>query len=221
MIFFKKRSLSCILILWVIFLFFSLSSYSSEISHPSPSTRQETDSHPASADSHENGHSADRSGDIRDLLYRFLSFTALVIILVIAFRKARISDYFSARSEEIRRRIEELKRDKDDVEIKLKEIEEQLKKIEEKSSEIIEQYRNEGMAEKERIIFEAKKRVSRMIEQSEKTIEKEIESARSELKRNIVDIASKRARNILLNEIGENDQDIMVKDFINNLDRKK
>ena len=207
-----------ILSLLISFLF-TVSVFSEETSH-SPSTsidEHSTDnysSEPNDAEGHGEGHSADRSGDLKDLLYRYMNFILLVIILVVVFKKAKISDYFSTRSEEIKKKFDDLKRDKDEAERKYKEVEEQLRNFEAKRNDIIEQYRQEGINEKDRIISEAKERVKQIIEQSEITIEQEIESARNQLKQDIIEIAAQRAQDILIKEIDEKDQESMVVEFV-------
>ena len=216
MIFMKKNIPVIFIILSIISFLVSSPVFSEESTHSSSSTAETyaADAHSSEAGSSGEGHSADRSGDLTDLLYRFMSFTVLVIILVIVFRKAKILDYFSNRSEEIKKKFEDLKRDKDEAERKYREVEEQLKNFEAKRNDIIEQYRQEGMNEKDRIISEAKERVKQIIAQSEITIEQEIESARKQLKQDIIDIASKKAQDILVKELNEKDQENMVAEFV-------
>ena len=62
------------------------------------------------------GHgTADRSGDLIDLFYRFINFALLVIILVWALKKAGIRNFFSSRTEEIRLKLDELKKGKEEA----------------------------------------------------------------------------------------------------------
>ena len=89
-----------------------------------------------------------------------------------------------------------------------------LKHFQEKRSEIIEQFRKEGLAEKEKIIAEANERVKQIMEQAELTIQSEMESARNRLRRDVIDLAAQRAREILSNEITDEDQDQLVDEFI-------
>lgn len=212
-----KKNIPVIFVIALILSFLvSVPIFSEEAVHSSPaaSDTNVADTHSSGTESHGEGHSADRSGDLIDLLYRFMSFTALVVILVIVFRKVKILDYFSTRSEEIKKKFEDLKRDKDEAERKYREVEEQLRNFEAKRNDIIEQYRREGMNEKDRIISEAKDRVKQIIAQSEITIEQEIESARKQLKQDIIDIASQRAQDILVKELNEKDQENMVAEFV-------
>ncbi len=215
----KKRYRVFFAVLCALFIILEAPLYSSETSYPS--ANHQTDAHPADESGHEASHSSDRRGDYLDLLYRFINSGVLIVILIIVYRKARISYYFSARSEEIAKRMADLKRDKDEVEKRYKEVEERLKQIEGESSNIIEQYRKEGIAEKERIISGAKERVSQILEQAEKTIQREVESATVELRQEILERASQRAQEILAREIGEKEQDIMVIEFMEKMGRVK
>lgn len=216
---YKKRYKVFIAFLCALFFILGAPLYSSESIYPS--ANHQTDANPVDESDHEKSHSSDRSGDYLDLLYRFINFGVLIVILVIVFRKARISHYFEARSEEIAKRMADLKRDKDEVEKRYKEIEGQLKSIAEQSRDIIEQCRKEGIAEKERIISGAKERVRQILEQAETTIQREVESATGELRQEILERASQRAQEILAGEIGDKEQDSMVYEFMEKIGRVK
>ena len=59
------------------------------------------------------GGGADRSGDLLDLLYRFINFALLVIILFIVLKKVPIKEYFSSRIEGIKKELEDLKKQRE------------------------------------------------------------------------------------------------------------
>jgi F-type H+-transporting ATPase subunit b len=157
---------------------------------------------------------ADRSGDLWDLLYRFINFTLMVIILIWALKKANIKDFFAARSREIKQRLEDLQKEKEEAEANFRDIEAKLKDFEEEKRRILEQYRQEGEAEKAKIIQEANNRVEEILNQAELTIQQETEDAKSRLKQEMVEIAAQRAEEIIAERITEDDQDSMVDDFI-------
>jgi len=165
---------------------------------------------------HEGG---DLSGDLRDLLFRFINFALLVIILIWAIRKAGVKDFFSARSEKIRQRLNDLKKGKEEAENRYREIERKLIGFEEERKDIIEQFKNEGLAEKEKIIAEAGERVKQIIEQAELTIQREIQSARDRLKQEVVDLAAQKAQEIIAKKLTEEVQDRLVNEFIERVDR--
>ncbi len=157
---------------------------------------------------------ADRSADLRDLLYRFINFTLLVIILIWAMKKANIKDLFSKRIEDIRQKLDTLKKEKEEAEEKYQTIDKKLKAFEKERIEIIEQYKQEGEAEKERIIAEANLRVEQIIEQSEATIQQEIQAAKDRLKQEVVNLSAQKAQEIIAREMKDEDQDRLVQDFI-------
>ncbi len=213
-----EKKLSVVFIIsFIASMLFTLPVLSEEVQHSAAADTHSAGTYAAEtgeAVSHGEGDSADRSGDLKDLAYRCINFTLLIIILVIVFKKTRILNYFASRSEEIKKKLEDLKRDKDEAERKYKEIEKQLRDFEEKRNSILEQYRQEGMHEKDRIISDAKERVKQILEQSEITIQQEIESARSQLKQDIVEIASQKAQDILIKEINDKDQENMLVEFV-------
>ena len=159
----------------------------------------------------------DRSGDLLDLLYRFINFALLIIILFWAVRKAGIKGFFTARSEEIRQKLDDLRRGKEYAEAKYQELEKRLREFEGNRQGIIEQFKAEGLAEKERIIAEAEERVKQILEQAELTIQREMESARDRLKQEVVSLAAQKSKEILAREMTDKDQDRLVEEFIERL----
>ena len=160
------------------------------------------------------GHGSDRSGDIRDLIIRTVNFVLMVIILIWALKKADIKGLLSKRIEDIRQKLETLRNEKDEAEKRYDDIEAKLKAFEKERVEILDQYKKEGEAEKERIIAEANLRVQQIIDQAEATIEQEMQSARDRLKQEVVGLAAQTAEEIIAREINDEDQDRLVQDFI-------
>ena len=160
------------------------------------------------------GEGGDRSGDLWDLLGRFINFALLVIILGWAIKKAGVKDFLAARIEGIRERLDHLKKEKASTESTYQDIDRQLRDFEQEKKGIIDAYRKEGEAEKEKIIAEAQARVKQILEQAEMTIQQEMQSARDRLKDEVVELAAQKAREIISEKINEKDQDLLVDDFI-------
>jgi F-type H+-transporting ATPase subunit b len=161
----------------------------------------------------------DRTGDLLDLLWRFINFALMVLIIVWALRKAGIKDRLSARTKEIQQRLDDLKKEKDAAHQRYQEVEGKLKALEDERRSIIDQYKRDGSAEKERIIQEAKVKVEQILNQAEVTIEQEIHSARERLKEEVVDFAAKKAQEIIARELTEKDQDRLIHDFIERVEK--
>ena len=210
----QKRDKFFLHIALLIFVFFFINGglYAVEKTYASGS---ETTHSVVAGEAGEGGHSSgDRSGDLLDLLYRFINFALLVIILFIVLKKTPVKEFLSTRSEEIRQKLEDLRREKEEAETKYSDIEAQLRGFESKRKDIIDQFRKEGLIEKEKIISDAQERVNQIIAQSEISIQQEIQSARDRLKKEVVDLAAKKAQEIIAKEIDEKDQDQLVNDFL-------
>ena len=163
------------------------------------------------------GGGADRSADLLDLLYRWINFTLLVIILVVVLRKVPIKEYFASRIEGIKKEQEDLKTQREAAERKARDLETKLKAFEGERKEILAQYRADGLAEKERILAEARDRAKQIIEQAEVTIRYEMQAAKEKLKEEVVALAAQRAEEIIEREMTDRDQDRLVNEFIERL----
>jgi F-type H+-transporting ATPase subunit b len=156
----------------------------------------------------------DRSADLRDLLYRFINFALLVIILFVAIRKSGLTGSLAGRIDEIKQRLEDLRKEKEEAESRYQDIEKKLRDFEAKKKEIIEQFQNEGQAEKERIIAEANERAKQIVDQAELTIQQEMQSAKDRLRRDVMELAATQAQEIISKEMTDEDQDRLVSEFI-------
>jgi F-type H+-transporting ATPase subunit b len=159
------------------------------------------------------------SGKTLDLLYRFINFALLVIILVVVVKKAGLGRFFSERIEEIRKKFDDLKAEKDETESRYQELEKKLKEFEVKKQEILEQFKADGAAEKEKIIAEAKERAEQILNQADLTIEREIQAARDRLRQEVVEVAAQKAQEIIEKEIKDDDQDHLVNEFIERVEK--
>ena len=149
-----------------------------------------------------------------DLGKRFLNFALLVIILGWVIKKSGIKGFFTNRTEEISQKLEDLQREKEEAEGRYRDTETRLRDFEKSRQDIVEQYKAEGIVEKEKIIAEAQDRVKAIIAQAEFTIQQEIKSAKDRLKQEVVNLAAQKAQEIITSELTDKDQDHLVNDFI-------
>jgi F-type H+-transporting ATPase subunit b len=197
----------------VILLLSSFSFFYNSVAMPS------TDVHASSPEAAEEGgdgedHDGDRSRDFLDLLKRFLSFTVMVIILAVLFKKFGVKEMLTTRIREIRQRLEDLEEEKSEMQSKYREAERKLRDFESERQDIIEQFKKEGKAEKERIIAEAQQRSEQILKQAELMIEREMQSAKNRLRQGVIDLAAQRAGEIMAKELTDKDQDRLVNEFI-------
>jgi F-type H+-transporting ATPase subunit b len=216
----KKYIFSSALLMIFVSVFICRIAISEGAAEATKSSAQVTSSHvDASESGKEGAQEGDRSADLLDLLYRFIAFTVLVIILVYGIRKAKVMDYLSLRSDEIRKKLEDLKKAKETAESKCKDMEQRLAEFESKKNEILEQYRKEGLAEKDRILNEAKERVQQILDQSELEIDQEFRSVRNRLKQEIVDLSVQQAKEIIKKSMNEKDHDNLINEFVERVGR--
>ncbi len=159
------------------------------------------------------------SSKVTDLLYRCLNFAMLVIILFVVIRKTGVKDFFSARRAEIEKKFKDLNGDRDAAEKRYQELEKKLKEFEAKKKDIIEQFKADGAAEKEKIIAEAGKRADEILAQADLTIELQIQAARDRLRQEAVDTAAEKARELVVKELKDSDQDRLVDEFIDRVEK--
>ncbi len=162
---------------------------------------------------------AQDSGKVKDLVYRIINFGLMVIILFVVIRKTAIKDFFRTRREEIRQKMEDLQKEKEASENRHRELEQKLKEFEERKKEIIEQFKAEGAEEKERIIAEAKERAAQILAQADVTIQREVQAAKDRLSQEMVEIAATRAQELIAKNITEDDQDHLVAEFIEKVEK--
>jgi F-type H+-transporting ATPase subunit b len=158
-------------------------------------------------------------GDVTNLLYRILNFVLMVIILVVVIRKTTIKDFFANRKEEIRQKLESLKRDREAAESRCSELEKKLREFEIQKKVIIDQFRADGTVEKEKIIKEARERSAQILAQANLTVEREVQAARDRLLQEMVEEAAARAEDIIAKQINDSDQDHLVSEFIERVER--
>lgn len=159
------------------------------------------------------------SGEMLDLLYRGINFALLVIILFVVIRKTAVRNFFSDRREDIRRKLDDLKSEKSAAESRFKELKKKLEEFEVKKNEIIAQFKAEGEAEKETIIAEAKEKAKQILAQTDVTIEREIQIARDRLRQGVVDVAIQKAQKIIVKEIKDSDQERLVNQLIERMEK--
>ena len=162
----------------------------------------------------EGAHGHDRSDDLKDLLYRIINFSLLVAILFVVLRKVGIKQFFASRGEEIKKKLEDLKRGKEEAEKKYRELENRIQDFDRHKKEVLEQFRAEGLAEKERIVADAKIKADQIIQDAETAILQEIQEARERLKSEVAALTALKAEEIILREMTEKDQSNLVNHFI-------
>ncbi len=153
---------------------------------------------------------------LKNLFWFSLNFIVLILILY-RFLKKPILNMFKSRQENIFKQYNELLEKKKEAEAKYIELQEKIKNLEKEAEAIYQNYVEQGMKEKEKIIASAHEQAERIKQQAELYIHHEIEKAKIMLREEIANVSVKLAEEILRKNITEEDQKRIFKEFINEL----
>jgi F-type H+-transporting ATPase subunit b len=161
----------------------------------------------------------DSAGELKDLIYRFMNFALLVIVLAVALKKAPVKQFFENRKKQIKENLEHLEIQKENAEERCRKLEAELAAFESERAGIIERLRVEGEAEKERIIAEAREKARHILLQADAAIKREVKNAEARLRADLADSVAEKAGKLIAASITDRDQDLLVDEFIQKVER--
>lgn len=162
----------------------------------------------------ETAHHVDTAAQLKDFLYRLLNFALLAGILFWAAKKADIKGLLAARREEVAKVLHAAEEAREEAERKLAEYTEKLEKANREIDDIQAAIKQEGEAEKARIIAEAKDAAERIRKQAELSANQEIQQARMRLQAETARLAVKLAQSALKQSVTQDDQDRFVDEYL-------
>jgi F-type H+-transporting ATPase subunit b len=123
--------------------------------------------------------------------------TGLVVGALIFFLAKPVRNFFRERANKIEEDLQAAQRAREEAERRLKEIQDEMAGLEAQIEEIKQSAREEGAAEKERIISQAKTEAERILANADREVDSRVKSGRVELKRYAAELAVGRAREII------------------------
>jgi len=150
---------------------------------------------------------------LKDLLWRVLNFTGLVIILVMALKKP-LTNALHDRRHSIVRQFEELDIQKAEAEKKYKEYEAKIATLDAEVKSIIEAALAQGESEKKRIIEEANRAAGDIKRKAEMAVQYEVALATRRLRAEVADQAVQMAEEIISRNLLESDQIRLVENYL-------
>ncbi|MCF8024303.1 MAG: F0F1 ATP synthase subunit B [Desulfobacteraceae bacterium] len=159
------------------------------------------------------GHGEEGGGWAVTDTYRVINFVVLVGILIY-FLRTPVKQFFSDRVRVIREQLEDLESQKQEAEKKLEEYNERLAALSQESENIIEQYRRQGENLRDKIMKEAESAAKKLEDQARKNIEHEFAQAKLKLETEVFDKAVEKAEQKLKRVITDNDQEKLVKEYL-------
>jgi len=151
-----------------------------------------------------------------NLGWRFLNFVVLLAILYKLSAKA-IRNFFAGGRESIKASLEGAIAAKEEAEKRLREHSDRLDKATAEIQGIADMIKAQGLAEKEKIIEEAKKTAEKMKEDSKARMDQEFKEALKQLRTEAAGLSVKMADEILKKNIKEKDHENMVNDFLDRM----
>lgn len=155
-------------------------------------------------------------GGVGDFWWRILNFVILAAVLYKLSAKAVVNFFVGDRAS-IKNSLDEAVTAKEDAETKLAEHTAKLDKATAEIEGIADMIKAQGLAEKEKIIEEAKRAAAKMKEDSEARIDQEFKRALEQLRKEATELSVAMAGEILEKNIAEKDHEKMVNDFLDRM----
>lgn len=150
----------------------------------------------------------------KDFMWRCIDFAALVLIMVWAVKKADMKKALADRQAGIDKSLREADELKIAAEKKFAEYNAKLAQANKETEELQRIIREDGLAEKARIIVEAKTAAQKIKDQAKEMADQEIVRARTELREEAARLAVQIAEQTLKSAIRSDDQDRLVGEYL-------
>lgn len=158
-------------------------------------------------------------GNFWSLLINLLALLVLFLVLFFVAYKP-IRKYSEKRRDYIEGNIRDAERAKSFYEDKVNHSEEIISSAEKQAQEIIQKAEENAQKEANSIVADAKKEAALTQEKALQNIEQEKQKARAEIHQEIVNVALDASKEILGREITEKDNQKILNDFTNDLEKK-
>jgi len=157
---------------------------------------------------------ADPYAQLKDFGYRLFNFLILAALLFWAAKKADLKGLLDARRAGIVKALREAEEARAEAESKLAEYGERLEKATREIDDIRTAVRQEGAAEKARIIAEAQETAGRIREQARISARQEVEAAKALLRAETARLSVQLAETTLKQAVSRTDQDKFVDEYL-------
>ncbi len=150
---------------------------------------------------------------IMNFIWHCLNFSILAFVLF-KFLKKPITEGLSNRTQSIKNTFDELESKRVDAERKFKEYEDKLKDLDVEAQKIFKSFIEQGEAEKEKIIFQAKETAERIKSQADLYVQQEVSKARLSLQREVSELAVKMSEDIIKKNLTSDDHQRLITEYL-------
>ncbi|MEW5948254.1 MAG: F0F1 ATP synthase subunit B [Thermodesulfobacteriota bacterium] len=148
-----------------------------------------------------------------DLVWRTMNFTILAAVLFKVLKKP-VSNLLSGRQASIKDNFDALDVKKSEAEKRYAEYERKLSTIEEEAKKVIQEYIEQGEAEKKRIIEDAEKTAESIKKQAQFAVEQEMKRAKLVLSAEAAELSVKLAEDLIKKNLNESDHKKLIDEYI-------
>jgi F-type H+-transporting ATPase subunit b len=156
---------------------------------------------------------------IMNFIWFCLNFAGLVYILV-RFGKKPVTTALNGRIESIQNAFDDLESRRTEAERKYAEYEQKLSGIDEQAKSILESFKEQGLAEKEKIIARAHDAAESIKAQAEFYVKQELAKAKAELQSEVADMAVKMAEDLIRKNLDEQDHHRLISEYLERVVQK-
>ena len=142
---------------------------------------------------------------------------AIFAAVVYRFGRKPLQDALKDRKQTIMKEIDAATKMRDEAAKRLAEYEDKLQHIDDEIERIREDFRAQGVREKERILAEAQERKERMLRDAQFMIDQEVRQMRIVLMREAIDVALDAAERLLQSRATAADHDRIAEDYVKRL----
>ncbi|MEW6327366.1 MAG: F0F1 ATP synthase subunit B [Thermodesulfobacteriota bacterium] len=148
-----------------------------------------------------------------NLVWRTLNFAILAAVLFKVLKKP-VSNLLYGRQASIKDKFDELDAKKTEAEKKYAEYEKKLSTIEQEAKKVVQEYIEQGEAEKKQIMEEAHKTAELIKKQAQFAVEQEMEQARLALRAEAGELSVKLAEELIRKNFNEADHKRLIDEYI-------
>ncbi|MDD5451446.1 MAG: F0F1 ATP synthase subunit B [Desulfovibrionales bacterium] len=148
-----------------------------------------------------------------DLVWRTMNFTILAAVLFKVLKKP-VSNLLSGRQASIKDNFDDLDVKKSEAEKRYAEYERKLSTIEQEAKKVIQEYIEQGEAEKKRIIEDAEKTAESIKKQAQFAVEQEMKRAKLVLSAEAAELSVKLAEDLIKKNLNESDHKKLIDEYI-------
>ena len=142
---------------------------------------------------------------------------AIYIGIIVYFAGPKVQEYFSDRRENLLADLNAAKNLRIEAEQRLEEVTNRLEKLEDERKALMDEYHEQGMREKDRLVAEAQRQVEKMRSDAELVLQQELRKAVHAIEQQAIDLAMGLAEKQVQEKVDDQVQGALVDQYLNDM----